>query len=76
MAGSRTGTPTIWKKAVEIVRLKGKLGGGDMTEKLGADFTACIDALIACTLVVLTTDDYVLKIDNTTPLGPEDFGPP
>lgn len=76
MAGSRTGTPTIWKKAVEIARLKGKLGGGDMTAKLGADFTACIDALIACTLVVLTTDDYVLKIDATAPLGPEDISGP
>lgn len=76
MAGSRTGTPSIWLLALKIARLKGKLGGADMTAKLGSDFTACIDALIACTLVVLTTDDYVLKIDNTAPLGPEDFGPP
>lgn len=72
MAGSRTGTPTIWQLALQITRLKGRLGGGDMTAKLGAEFTACIDALIACTLVVLTTDDYVLMIDNTAPAGPED----
>jgi hypothetical protein len=72
MAGSRTGTPSIWKKAVEITRLQGKLGAGDMTTKLGADFTACINALVACTLVVLSTDDYVLKVDHTVPGGPED----
>ena len=75
MAGSRTGTPTIWKKAVEITRLKGKLGGGDMTLKLGSEFTACIDALIACTIAVLATDDHVLSIDRTAPAGPEDEVP-
>lgn len=76
MAGSRTGTPTIWQHAVKITRLQGKLGAGDMTSKLGADFTACINALVACTLVVLSTDDYVLKVDATAPLGPEDIGGP
>lgn len=76
MAGSRTGTPSIWKKAVEITRLKGKLGGGDMTTKLSAEFTACVDALITCTLALLATDDYVLKVDATAPLGPEDISGP
>jgi len=75
MAGSRTGTPSIWKKAVEITRLKGLLGGGDMTAKLGSEFTACVDALITCTLALLATDDHVLSIDRTAPLGPEDIGP-
>lgn len=74
MAGSRTGTPTIWVLAKQITRLKNKYGGSDMTAALGADFTACINALVACTLVVLSTDDFVLKIDRTTPLGPEDIG--
>lgn len=75
MAGSRTGTPTIWNYAVKITRLKGKLGGGDMTDKLNSEFTACVDALITCTLALLATDDYVLKVDRTAPLGPEDTGP-
>ena len=75
MAGSRTGTPSIWKHAVKITRLKQTFGGADMTAKLGSEFTACIDALIACTIAVLATDDFVLQIDTTTPLGPEDLAP-
>lgn len=74
MAGSRTGTPSIWKAAKEITRLKGSLGAGDMTAKLGGEFTACVDALITCTLALLASDDYVLSIDHTVPGGPEDIG--
>ena len=73
MAGSRTGTPTIWKLTTKIVRLKQKFGASDMTEALGSEFTACIDALIACAIAVMATDDYVLQIDNTAPAGPEDL---
>lgn len=72
MAGSRTGTPSIWKKSVEIARLYGKLGAGDMGAKLGTPFADCINALVACTIAVLSTDDYVLKVDHTVPGGPED----
>jgi hypothetical protein len=46
-----------------------------MTTKLGADFTSCINALVTCTLALLATDDYVLKIDHTAPMGPEDVAP-
>jgi len=75
MAGSRTGTPTIWVNAREIARLKNKYGAADMTAKLGAEFTACVDALVTCTLAVLVSDDFVLKIDRTLPTGPEDEAP-
>lgn len=76
LAGSKTGTASIWQAARKIQRLKGKYGAADMTTRLSADFTACIDALIACTIVILSTDDQVLKIDYTLPTGPEDFPPP
>jgi hypothetical protein len=76
MAGSRTGTPTIWKRSVQIARLYQKLGASDMTAKLGAPYTSCIQALITCVVDVLATDDFVLQIDATAPLGPEDIGGP
>jgi len=72
MAGSRTGTPTIWVLARDIARLKNKYGAADMTAKLGSEFTACVDAIVTCVAAVLLTDDYVLKIDHTAPAGPED----
>ena len=76
MAGSKTGTASIWIAARKIQRLKSKYGAADMTTRLSADFTACIDALILCTIAILSTDDQVLKIDFTLPTGPEDFPPP
>ena len=73
MAGSRTGTPTIWARAHEIARLKNKYGAADMVAKLGSPFAECINALVTCVAAVLLTDDQVLKIDHTAPLGPEDI---
>ena len=73
MAGSKTGTSSIWQAARKIQRLKGKYGAADMAARLSPDFVACVDALIACTIAILATDDQVLKIDRVAPLGPEDF---
>ncbi len=75
MAASRTGTPTIWREAVKITRLVQKLGASDMDAKLGVPFGDCIRALVPCVIAVLATDDFVLKIDFTAPLGPEDIAP-
>lgn len=75
MAGSKTGTASIWQHARSIQRLKGKYGAADMTARLSSDFTACVDALIACTIAILSTDDHVLQIDRTAPAGPEDEVP-
>lgn len=73
MAGSKTGTPTIWREAVKITRLYQKYGASDMATKLGTPFKDCVTALIACTVAVLATDDFVLQIDRTPPAGPEDI---
>jgi hypothetical protein len=73
MAGSRTGTPTIWKESVRIARLYQKYGASDMTAALGAPYTACIQALVTCVVTVLASDDFVLQIDRTPPAGPEDL---
>jgi len=76
MAGSRTGTASIWQAARKIQRLKGTYGAADMGTRLSPEFVDCVDALIACTIAILATDDHVLQIDSTAPLGPEDLGPP
>lgn len=75
MAGSKTGTATIWRHAVKIAQLKQKYGGADMTARLGADFTACINAVVACVIAVYSTDDLPLQIDRHAPSGPEDLPP-
>lgn len=73
MAGSKTGTASIWQASRKIARLKGKYGASDMTARLSSEFTDCVDALIACTIALLATDDHVLQIEHTAPYGPEDL---
>jgi hypothetical protein len=75
MAGTRTGTASIWKHAVKIRNLYSKWGAADMEARLGADFLACIQAIVTCVAAVYTTDDLPLQIDRHAPFGPEDTGP-
>jgi hypothetical protein len=76
MAGSRTGTATIWRASQKITRMVQKFGAADMTTRLGAEYDACIRALVTCVVAVLATDDHVLQIDATAPFGPEDITGP
>jgi hypothetical protein len=72
MAGSKTGTASIWRHTVKIVQLKQKYGAADIEARLGTPFKDCLNALVNCAVAVMASDDYVLQIDRTLPLGPED----
>lgn len=72
MAGSRTGTASIWKHATKIQKLVAIYGANDMTARLGADFTACVTALVNCVVAIYGTDNAPLEIDRVPPAGPED----
>ena len=76
MAGSRTGTSSIWELSRKIARLKQTYGAADMATRLGPDYAACIDAVVTCVIAVLATDEAVLKIDRVAPYGPEDLPVP
>jgi len=76
MAGSRTGTASIVKKAGEIARLYTTLGASDLSARTTPEFVTCVTGLVACYNVLRASDDFLLKIDRTAPLGPEDLGGP
>lgn len=78
MAGSKTGSKTIFKHAKSIARLYNKYGASDIDTITaeGVAFGDCVRAIVACVIAVYATDDYPLEIDYTTPGGPEDLGPP
>lgn len=76
MAGTRTGTATIVRLAGQITRLVGTYGASDMAARTSTDFATCVTGLVACYNVLRATDDFLLKVDFTAPLGPEDVGPP
>jgi hypothetical protein len=75
MAGSRTGTASIWRYAKKIQKLQATYGASDMTARLGADFTACVNALVACVIAIYGVDNFPLEVDRVAPHGPEDLVP-
>lgn len=75
MAGSRTGTPSIWKHAKAIRRLQAKYGASDLAAKLGDPFAACIADLVGCVATVYLNDNFPLEVDRVAPHGPEDIVP-
>lgn len=72
MAGSKTGTPSIWRKMREIATLKQKYGAADAATRLSPDVADCINAIVICVTAHLLTDDYILMVDRTGEAGPED----
>ena len=76
MAGSRTGTSTIWRDARNIARVYQKLGAADLEARTNTAFKDCVTAIVTCVLAILASDDFPLQIDRTSPLGPEDTGGP
>jgi hypothetical protein len=77
MAGSKTGSKSIWKHSRKIAQLYQKYGASDINTitSEGTVYGDCVRALITCVLAVLAADDFPLEIDYTAG-GPEDLGPP
>jgi hypothetical protein len=75
MAGTRTGTSTIVRLCGEITRLASTYGASDLAARTSSDFATCVAGLVACYNILRATDDFLLKVDFTAPLGPEDIPP-
>jgi len=76
MAGTRTGTPTIYKAARTICRMVGVYGANDLSARTTPEFAAAVAALVLACNVFAALDDYPLEIDRTPPLGTEDISGP
>lgn len=77
MAGSKTGSPSIWKHSLKIAQLYRKYGASDI-DTITAEGTAygdCVRAIVTCVAAVLLSDDLALQIDRHAPFGPEDQPP-
>lgn len=77
MAGSKTGSPSIWKHSLKIYRLYSKYGASDidMVTNEGAAYGDCVRAIVTCVAAILLSDDLPLQIDRHAPYGPEDQPP-
>jgi hypothetical protein len=73
MAGSRTGTPTIYKAAQRICRMVNLYGASDLVARTSPEFGAAVVALVAACTAFNLLDDQPLQIDHTPPYGSEDL---
>lgn len=76
MAGTRTGTASIYQAAKKICRMVNVYGAADLVARTTPEFGAAVVALVAACTAFNLLDDQPMQIDATTPLGVEDIGGP
>ena len=74
MAGSRTGTPTIYRLARGICRMVAIYGAADLSARTTPEFAAAVTALVGACRAFEALDNYPMQIDRVAPDGPEDTG--
>jgi len=72
MAGSRTGTSTIYHLAKKICKMVGIYGATDLGDRTTPEFAAAVAALVAACQAFEALDNFPFQIDRTGPIGPED----
>lgn len=74
MAGTKTGSPSIWRHSLKIAQLYRKYGASDidLITNSGVTYGDCVRAIVACVAEILLNDDFPLQVDRHNPAGPED----
>lgn len=75
MAGSRTGTSTIYHLARKICKMVALYGATDLSSRTSADFAAAVSALVLACNAFEALDNFPFQIDRIAPAGPEDSTP-
>lgn len=75
MAGSRTGTSTIYHLAKKICKMVNTYGASDISTRLSPEFATAVTALVAACAAFEALDDVPFQIDRTGAAGPEDSLP-
>lgn len=72
MPKKRDGVWSAYMAAKKVCRIHAKYGIGRLSDRLGFSFANAFALLAAACAAVDLVDDYVLEIDRTAPIGPED----
>lgn len=75
MAGTRTGTSTIYYLAKKICKMVNLYGASDLGSRTSEDFAAAVGALVAACHAFEALDNYPFQVDRVSPAGPEDSLP-
>lgn len=75
MAGSRTGTSTIYYLAKKICKMVATYGAIDLSSRTSPEFATAVNALVAACHAFEALDNFPFQVDRTAPDGPEDSLP-
>lgn len=75
MAGSRTGTSTIYHLARKICRMVNLYGAADLGTRVSSEFATAVTALVAACMAFEALDNAPFQVDRIAPDGPEDALP-
>lgn len=72
MAGSKTGTSTIYHLARKICKMVNVYGATDLGSRTSVEFAAAVAALVLACQAFEALDNFPFQIDRISPAGPED----
>jgi hypothetical protein len=75
MAGSRTGTSSIYYLAKKICRMVALYGASDLSTRVSPEFATAVTALVAACHAFEALDNLPFQVDRIAPAGPEDSLP-
>ena len=75
MAGSRTGTSTIYYLTKKICKMVAIYGATDLASRTTEEFALAVQALVAACHAFEALDNFPFQVDRTGPTGPEDALP-
>jgi hypothetical protein len=74
MAGSKTGTSTIYHLAKKICKMVAVYGATDLAARTSTEFAAAVAALVLACHAFDALDNFPFQIDRVAPAGVEDAG--
>lgn len=75
MAGTRTGTSTIYHLSKKICKMVNVYGASDLASRTSSEFQAAVTALVAACMAFEALDNFPFQTDRLAPDGPEDSVP-
>jgi hypothetical protein len=75
MAGSRTGTSSIYYSARKICRMVHQYGAIDLAARTSEEFALAVSALVLACTAFEALDNFPFQVDRVAPAGPEDALP-
>lgn len=75
MAGTKTGSPTVWRLVRKICQVVRRYGARDLATLTDPDIATAVGVLVIACEAFLISDDFPAEIDATPPTEDIDIEP-